>query len=195
MRRIPVYFIVDVTAKNLKDLWSSLLMRLLMRMRSNPWLLETCYMSFLTHNNKSLIEKTRLADIASINIDNVLCSVKEAQKEIVNDTQGKFHYTQQERERLKVLLTEVINVDFIRTTADFKGDWMPMIIDINNEKIGIEILENYKESIEFIYGLDDWTILAAYIEYVINVFYAAHSVDFEDLMPFSTFKYNKNNHI
>lgn len=164
-------------------------------MRCDPYLMETCYFSFLLHNNKSLIEKTRLADIYSINIDDVLCSLKEAQKEIANDTQGKFLYTQQEKNRLNALLKDVINVDFIRTNVDIKGDWKPMIIDINNETIGIDILQTHKERIEILNELDDWNILAAYIDYLIKDFHCAHSNDYEYLTPFSLFKNNQNNHI
>lgn len=190
MRRLPIYIIIDVAAKKLNDILPFFLQTILRRMRCNPWLLETCSVSFLLHNNKSLIEKTRLADILSINIDDVLGSFKVVQKEIANDTQGKFRYTQQEKERLNVLLAEVINVDFIHTTTDFKGDWMPMIIDINNERIGIEILRTHKESIAFLEELNGWTILAAYIEYIIEVFHTVHPADFEPLMPFSIFKNN-----
>lgn len=164
-------------------------------MRCNPWMLETCCMSFLFHNNKSLIEKTRLIDIVSINIDGVLCSFKEAQKEIANDTQGKFLYTQQEKNRLNALLKDVINVDFIRTNVDIKGDWMPMIIDINNERIRMEILRTHKESIEILDELDDWNILATYVGYLLEEFHSAHGCGHEPLIPFSLFKNNQNNHI
>ena len=156
--------------------------------------METCYFSFLFHNNKSLIEKTRLADIFSINIDDVLCSFKEAQKEIAEDTQGKYLYTQQEKNRLNALLKDIINVDFIRTTIDFKGDRRPMIIDINNETIGIEILQTHKERIEILDELDDWNILAAYIEYLIKDIYNGHPYDYKYLITFSLFKNNQNNH-
>lgn len=130
-----------------------------------------------------------------MNIDDLLCSFNEVQKEIANDTQGKYHYTQQEKKHLNALLKGVINIDFIHTTAAFKGDWLPMIIDINNERIGIEILGIHKECIEFLDELDDWNILAAYVDYLLEEFHSAHGCGHEPLIPFSSFKNYKNNHI
>lgn len=195
MIRLPIYIIIDTTAKKLNNFLSFFLQTILVKMRCDPYSMETCYFSFLLHNNKSLIEKTRLADIFSINIDDVLCSFKEAQKEIAEDTQGKYLYTQQEKNRLNALLKDIINVDFIRTTIDFKGDRRPMIIDINNETIGIEILQTHKERIEILDELDDWNILAAYIEYLIKDIYNGHPYDYKYLITFSLFKNNQNNHI
>lgn len=103
--------------------------------------------------------------------------------------------TQQEKNRLNALLKDIINVDFIRTTIDFKGDRRPMIIDINNETIGIEILQTHKERIEILDELDDWNILAAYIEYLIKDIYNGHPYDYKYLITFSLFKNNQNNHI
>lgn len=195
MRRLPIYFIIDVAAKKSKQFIAIFLNTILGRMRCNPWMLETCCVSFLLHNNKSLIEKTRLTDIVSINIDDVLCSFNETQKEIANDTQGKYHYTQHEMDCLNALLKDVINVDFIHTTATIKGDWLPMIIDINNERIRMEILRTHKECIEILDELDDWNILATYVGYLLEEFHSAHECGHEPLIPFSSFKNYKNNHI
>lgn len=195
MRRLPIYIIIDTTAKNINNLLSFFLQTILRRMRCNPWMLETCCMSFLLHNNKSLIEKTRLTGIVSIDIDDVLYSFNETQKEIANDTQDRYHYTQHEMDCLNALLKDVINVDFIRTTATIKGDWMPMIIDINNERIKMEILRTHKESIEILDELDDWNILATYVGYLLEEFHSAHGCGHEPLIPFSSFKNYKNYHI
>ncbi len=111
MRRLPVYLLLDTSGSMYGEPIEAVkngVQMLISTLRSDPYALETAYLSIITFNStaQQITPLTELAAIQQPNIDAGGCTALGAALE---------------------LLAKKIDAEITKTTAEVKGDWRPLV--------------------------------------------------------------------
>lgn len=111
MRRLPVYLLLDTSGSMYGEPIEAVkngVQTLISTLRSDPYALETAYISIITFNS-SAQQVTPLTELAAFQQPNIEASGCTALGEALN------------------LLSQKIDSEITKTTAEVKGDWRPLI--------------------------------------------------------------------
>ncbi len=111
MRRLPVYLLLDTSGSMYGEPIEAVkngVQTLISTLRSDPYALETAYLSIITFNStaQQITPLTELAAIQQPNIDAGGCTVLGGALE---------------------LLAKKVDSEITKTTAEVKGDWRPLV--------------------------------------------------------------------
>ena len=111
MRRLPVYLLLDTSGSMYGEPIEAVkngVQTLISTLRSDPYALETAYISIITFNSSAqqITPLTELASFQQPNIDASGCTALGGALE---------------------LLSQKIDSEITKTTAEVKGDWRPLI--------------------------------------------------------------------
>ena len=111
MRRLPVYLLLDTSGSMYGEPIEAVkngVQMLISTLRSDPYALETAYLSIITFNStaQQITPLTELAAIQQPNIDAGGCTVLGGALE---------------------LLAQKVDSELTKTTAEVKGDWRPLV--------------------------------------------------------------------
>lgn len=111
MRRLPVYLLLDTSGSMYGEPIEAVkngVQTLISTLRSDPYALETAYLSIITFNStaQQITPLTELATIQQPNIDAGGCTVLGGALE---------------------LLAKKVDSEITKTTAEVKGDWRPLV--------------------------------------------------------------------
>ena len=111
MRRLPVYLLLDTSGSMYGEPIEAVkngVQTLISTLRSDPYALETAYISIITFNSSAqqISPLTDLATFQQPNIDASGCTALGGALE---------------------LLSQKIDTEIVRTTAEVKGDWRPLV--------------------------------------------------------------------
>ena len=111
MRRLPVYLLIDTSGSMYGEPIEAVkngVQTLISTLRSDPYALETAYISIITFNSSAqqISPLTDLATFQQPNIDASGCTALGGALE---------------------LLSQKIDTEIVRTTAEVKGDWRPLV--------------------------------------------------------------------
>lgn len=111
MRRLPVYLLLDTSGSMYGEPIEAVkngVQTLISTLRSDPYALETAYLSIITFNStaQQITPLTELAAIQQPNIDARGCTVLGGALE---------------------LLAKKVDSEITKTTAEVKGDWRPLV--------------------------------------------------------------------
>ncbi len=111
MRRLPVYLLLDTSGSMYGEPIEAVkngVQTLISTLRSDPYALETAYLSIITFNStaQQITPLTELAAIQQPSIDASGCTVLGGALE---------------------LLAKKVDSEIIKTTAEVKGDWRPLV--------------------------------------------------------------------
>ncbi len=111
MRRLPVYLLLDTSGSMYGEPIEAVkngVQMLISTLRSDPYALETAYLSIITFNStaQQITPLTELAAIQQPNIDAGGCTVLGGALE---------------------LLAQKVDSEITKTTAEVKGDWRPLV--------------------------------------------------------------------
>lgn len=111
MRRLPVYLLLDTSGSMYGEPIEAVkngVQTLISTLRSDPYALETAYLSIITFNStaQQITPLTELAAIQQPNIDSGGCTVLGGALE---------------------LLAKKVDSEITKTTAEVKGDWRPLV--------------------------------------------------------------------
>ena len=111
MRRLPVYLLLDTSGSMFGEPIEAVkngVQVLVSTLRSDPYALETAYLSVITFNS-SAQQVTPLTELSSFQQPNFEASGCTALGEAL------------------ALLANKVDVEVVKTTADVKGDWKPLV--------------------------------------------------------------------
>lgn len=112
MRRLPVYLLLDTSGSMYGEPIEAVkngVQTLISTLRSDPYALETAYISIITFNSSAqqISPLTDLATFQQPNIDASGCTALGGALE---------------------LLSQKIDTEIVKTTAEVKGDWRPLVL-------------------------------------------------------------------
>jgi uncharacterized protein YegL len=133
MRRLPLYIIVE-TSTQMSDvihLVNDSIQKLFGLLRSDPFCLETVFLSILSFDEKTVIHFP-LNELYDVEIPKLIIS----KTDTANISECLYELKMQ------------IGKEVVRTTAEQKGDWKPTIIFFTNNSLptynlGIETMSSY----------------------------------------------------
>lgn len=109
MRRLPIYFLVDISGASDINKLNMCLLKILLYIREDPYMLETAYISIITIGDTAKIALS-LTDICGIK------AIPIFHKEKGMDLGKALN-----------LLMDDIDRNVVKTTKEHKGDWEPII--------------------------------------------------------------------
>ena len=109
MRRLPIYFLVDISGASDINKLNMCLLNILLYIREDPYMLETAYISIITIGDTAKITLS-LTDI---------CGIKAIP--IFHEEKGMA------LGKALNLLMDDIDRNVVKTTIEHKGDWKPII--------------------------------------------------------------------
>ena len=111
MRRLPVYLLLDTSGSMFGEPIEAVrngVQVLVSTLRSDPYALETAYLSIITFNNKAQ-QVTPLTELAAFQTPAIDANGCTALGEALS------------------LLAQCVDREVTKTTADVKGDWKPLV--------------------------------------------------------------------
>lgn len=137
MRRLPIYFLVDVSESMVGipiEQVQDGIAKFVNELQKNPYCLETCYISVITYND-GIIVLSPLTPIYENCLPQISIGLEQnvdKDKSTLDDALG--------------LLARIIDKDVARSTVNRKGDWKPIVY----------ILTDGKSNWEWGYGLSEY---------------------------------------
>lgn len=130
MRRLPVYLLLDTSGSMYGEPIEAVkngVQTLISTLRSDPYALETAYISIITFNSSAqqVTPLTELAAFQQPNIDASGCTALGGALE---------------------LLSQKIDTEITKTTAEVKGDWRPLVFIMTDGDPPTQLREDLKNS-------------------------------------------------